>query len=141
MHRTQSFPLLALCLANNTRNRAELLENSRTKTAVINSSLAYAFNCCTNKHGIQSPKNQTALDLGCKQKKERRNPNRPKEINHYLVEEKNNIPRKEFTALDAKVLLELPWGQSGSVWGCFSCSVLVQQSAALVLLHCTEWLV
>lgn len=74
-------------------------------------------------------------------KKERRNPNRLKEINHYLVEEKNNIPSKEFTALDAKVLLELPWGQSGSVWGCFSCSVLVQQSAALVLLHCTEWLV
>lgn len=112
--------LLALCLANNTRNQPELLENSHTKKAVINSSLAYAFNFCINKHSILSSKNQTVLDLSW-EKKKIRNQNKLKEINHYLLEEKNNIPSKEFTALDVKVLFKLLWRQSGSVWGCFNC--------------------
>lgn len=86
--------LLALCLANNTRNQAELLENSHTKKAVINSSLAYAFNFCINKHCILSSKNQTGLDLSWK--KIIRNQNKLQEIKHYLLEEKNNIPSKEF---------------------------------------------
>lgn len=55
-----SFPrakFLALCLANNTRNRSELSENLHTKTSVVNRGLAYVFHPSTNKHSIQSPKN------------------------------------------------------------------------------------
>lgn len=57
-HFLSSCRFLALCLANNTRNKFELSENSHTKISVLKSSLAYVVHSSTNKHSIQSPKNQ-----------------------------------------------------------------------------------
>lgn len=54
-----SFPrakFLALCLANNTRNRSELPENLHTKTSVVNRGLAYVFHLSINKHAFRALK-------------------------------------------------------------------------------------
>lgn len=52
-HFLSSGKFFALCLANNTRNKSELSENSHTEMFVINSSLAYVFHFSRSKH----PKN------------------------------------------------------------------------------------